>query len=229
MLGTALTGTAKRIVLLGSGELGKEFLLQAQALGVECVAVDRYENAPAMQVAHRSHVIDMTDESQLRYVLEKEKPDFIVPEIEAINTELLLSLEQEGFRVIPTARATNLTMNREGIRRLASEDLGLKTAKYAFADNFSDFEKGVREIGIPCVVKPIMSSSGKGQSTIKSESDIQKSWDYAFSGSRGKSEKVIIEEFIKFDSEITLLTVRHESGTSFCDPIGHIQAGGDYQ
>ena len=229
MIGTPLTMTARKLMLLGCGELGKEVIIEAQRLGIECIAVDRYDNAPAMQVAHRSHTIDMLDEAKLRSLVEKEKPDFIVPEIEAINTELLLKLEEEGFNVIPTARATNLTMDREGIRRLAAEKLSLKTAQYAFAENFSEFKEAVDKIGIPCVIKPIMSSSGKGQSTIKEEGDIQSSWDYAFSGSRGKSEKVIIEEFINFDSEITLLTVRHKDGTSFCPPIGHVQEKGDYR
>ena len=229
MLGTPLTSTAVKILLLGCGELGKEVIIEAQRLGVETIGVDRYENAPAMQVAHRSYTIDMQDSQKLREIVEKEKPDFIVPEIEAINTELLIQLEKEGFNVIPTARATNLTMNREGIRRLAAEELNLKTAKYAFAETREEFEKAVREIGIPCVVKPIQSSSGKGQSTIQSEADIEKAFEYALSGSRGKSEKIIIEEFIHFDTEITLLTVRHITGTSFCEPIGHVQKSGDYR
>lgn len=229
MLGTPFTKTSKKLILLGCGELGKEVIIEAQRLGIECIGIDRYENAPAMQVCHRRYVINMLDETALRMVIETENPDWIVPEIEAINTELLVQLESEGFNVIPTAKATNLTMNREGIRRLAAEELGLKTANYAFAKTFGEFKKAVKKIGIPCVVKPIMSSSGKGQSTIKSEADIQTAWDYAFSGSRGKSEKVIIEEFIHFDSEITLLTVRHIRGTDFCDPIGHVQEKGDYR
>ncbi len=229
MLGTALTPTATKILLLGCGELGKEVVIEAQRLGVETIGVDRYENAPAIQVAHRGYTIDMQDEQKLRKVIEKEKPDFIVPEIEAINTELLLELEKEGFNVIPTARAANLTMNRERIRRLAAEKLKLKTPKYAFAETREEFQKAVEEIGIPCVVKPIQSSSGKGQSTVQSEDDIEKAFEYALSGSRGKSEKVIVEEFVNFETEITLLTVRHVGGTSFCDPIGHIQKSGDYR
>lgn len=229
MIGTPLTSTATKMLLLGCGELGKEVVIEAQRLGIEVIGVDRYEHAPAMQVAHRSHVIDMQSEEELRRVLETEKPDFIVPEIEAINTELLLELEKEGFTVIPTARAANLTMNREGIRRLAAEELKLPTAKYAFAENLEEFKKAVSEIGIPCVVKPIQSSSGKGQSTIASEADIEKAFEYALSGSRGKSEKIIVEEFIKFETEITLLTVRHAEGISFCPPIGHIQKAGDYR
>jgi phosphoribosylglycinamide formyltransferase 2 len=216
-------------MMLGCGELGKEVIIEAQRLGVETIGVDRYENAPGMQVAHRSYAIDMQSEEAMREVIEKEKPDFIVPEIEAINTELLLTLEKEGFNIIPTARAANLTMNREGIRRLAAEELNLKTPKYAFAETREEFEKAVHDIGIPCVVKPIQSSSGKGQSTISTEADIGKAFDYALSGSRGKSEKVIVEAFVKFETEITLLTVRHKDGTSFCDPIGHIQKSGDYR
>lgn len=229
MIGTPLTPTATKIMMLGCGELGKEVVIAAQNLGIEVIGVDRYENAPAMQVAHRSYAIDMQSEEALREVIEHEKPDFIVPEIEAINTELLIKFEKEGFNVIPTANAANLTMNREGIRRLAAEDLNIRTAKYAFAETLEEFQTAVKEIGIPCVVKPIQSSSGKGQSTIETEADIEKSYEYALSGSRGKSEKIIIEEFVKFDTEITLLTVRHANGTSFCDPIGHIQKAGDYR
>ena len=229
MLGAPLSPTATKLMMLGCGELGKEVIIEAQRLGVETIGVDRYENAPGMQVAHRSYAIDMQSEEAMREVIEKEKPDFIVPEIEAINTELLLTLEKEGFNIIPTARAANLTMNREGIRRLAAEELKLKTPKYAFAETREEFEKAVHDIGIPCVVKPIQSSSGKGQSTISAEADISKAFDYALSGSRGKSEKVIVEAFVKFDTEITLLTVRHVGGTSFCDPIGHIQKSGDYR
>lgn len=229
MIGTPLKQGATKILMLGCGELGKEVVIEAQRFGIEVVAVDRYADAPAMQVAHRSHVIDMLDREALSRVINEEKPDFIVPEIEAINTEYLLELEKEGFNVIPTARATNLTMNREGIRRLAAEDLGLLTAKYLFATNPEEFRNGVREIGLPCVVKPIMSSSGKGQSTVHEEGDIDKSWAYAQAGARGTGDKVIIEEFIPFDYEITLLTVRHANGTSYCPPIGHVQEGGDYQ
>jgi len=229
MIGTPLKQGATKILMLGSGELGKEVVIEAQRFGIEVIAVDRYADAPAMQVAHRSHVIDMLDREALSRVINAEKPDFIVPEIEAINTEYLLELEKEGFNVIPTARATNLTMNREGIRRLAAEDLGLLTAKYLFAANLEEFRNGVKEIGLPCVVKPIMSSSGKGQSTVREEGDIDKSWAYAQAGARGTGDKVIIEEFIPFDYEITLLTVRHANGTSYCPPIGHVQEDGDYQ
>ena len=229
MIGTPLKQGATKILMLGSGELGKEVVIEAQRFGIEVIAVDRYADAPAMQVAHRSHIIDMLDREALSRVINEEKPDFIVPEIEAINTEYLLELEKEGFNVIPTARATNLTMNREGIRRLAAEDLGLLTAKYLFATNLEEFRSGVQQIGLPCVVKPIMSSSGKGQSTVREEGDIDKSWAYAQAGARGTGDKVIIEEFIPFDYEITLLTVRHANGTSYCPPIGHVQEGGDYQ
>jgi phosphoribosylglycinamide formyltransferase 2 len=229
MIGTPLKQGATKILMLGSGELGKEVVIEAQRFGIEVIAVDRYADAPAMQVAHRSHVIDMLDREALSRVINQEKPDFIVPEIEAINTEYLLELEKEGFNVIPTARATNLTMNREGIRRLAAEDLGLLTAKYLFATTLEEFRSGVQEIGMPCVIKPIMSSSGKGQSTVREEGDIDKAWAYAQAGARGTGDKVIIEEFIPFDYEITLLTVRHANGTSYCPPIGHVQEGGDYQ
>lgn len=229
MLGTPLTTTATKMLLLGCGELGKEVAIEAQRFGIEVIGIDRYANAPAMQVAQKGFVIDMQDAVALRQIIERERPDFIVPEIEAINTELLLELEKEGFNVIPTARAAHLTMNREGIRRLAAEELKIKTARYAFAENLTEFKKAVAEIGIPCVVKPIQSSSGKGQSTIKSAADIEKAFAYALSGSRGKSEKVIVEAFVKFETEITLLTVRHAGGISFCSPIGHIQISGDYR
>lgn len=230
MLGTPYTKTAKKLMLLGSGELGKEVIIEAQRFGIETIAVDRYKKAPAMQVAHFSRAINMQDTDKLREVIEEFKPDYIVPEIEAINTEFLLQLEKEGFNIIPTARATNLTMDREGIRRLAAEDLGVPTAKFEFAENLEDFTKSVKNIGIPCVVKPIQSSSGHGQSTIKSEDDIEKAWNFALEDSRGASSKVIIEEFIKFDSEITLLTIREKSGKiQFCDPIGHVQVSGDYR
>ncbi|MBA2862544.1 formate-dependent phosphoribosylglycinamide formyltransferase [Methanococcus maripaludis] len=228
MVGTPLFSNAKKILLLGSGELGKEVIIEAQRFGVECIAVDSYENAPAMQVAHRFHVIDMKDGGALRAVIEREKPDLIVPEIEAINTDTLKELETEGYHVVPTANATKLTMDREGIRRLAFEKLGLRTAKYEFAESLEELKEAVQRIGIPCVIKPIMSSSGKGQSTIKSERDIEKSWDYAKSAARGIGTKVIVEEFIKFDYEITLLTARTSEGTKFCEPIGHIQIDGDY-
>ncbi|RII28807.1 MAG: phosphoribosylglycinamide formyltransferase 2 [Geobacter sp.] len=228
MFGTPLKKSATRILLLGSGELGKEVAIEAQRLGVEVIAVDRYPDAPAMQVAHRSHVVNMLDKGELERIIRLEHPDFIVPEIEAINTSYLLELEREGFTVIPTARAANLTMNREGIRRLAAEELVLPTASYRFASTIDEFRAGILEIGLPCVVKPIMSSSGKGQSVVRSEADIAAAWTYAMEGGRGASDRVIIEEFIDFDYEITLLTVRHKDGTRFCPPIGHVQIKGDY-
>ncbi len=228
MLGTPLKKGATRLMLLGSGELGKEVVIEAQRLGVEVIAVDRYPDAPAMQVAHRSHVISMLDRAALDRVIRQERPTYIVPEIEAIDTGYLLELEREGFTVIPTARATNLTMNREGIRRLAAEELGLPTAAYRFAKSIEEFRAGVAEIGLPCVVKPIMSSSGKGQSVVKTTAEVDVAWSYAMEGARGASDTVIIEEFIDFDYEITLLTVRHAAGTSFCPPIGHVQIKGDY-
>ncbi|WP_246942841.1 phosphoribosylglycinamide formyltransferase 2 [Bacillus pinisoli] len=218
----------KKVLLLGSGELGKEVIIEAQRLGVETVAVDRYEHAPAMQVAHRSYVIDMLDPVALREVVEKEKPDLIVPEIEAIATSELLKLEEEGYNVIPTARAAKLTMDREGIRRLAAEELNLPTAKYEFADTYEEFLEGTNKIGFPCVVKPLMSSSGKGQSVCRSAEEVNKSWQIAMEGGRVQNGRVIIEEFITFESEITLLTVRAVNGTMFCSPIGHIQKEGDY-
>ena len=228
-IGTPCSESATRVLLLGSGELGKEVVIELQRLGVEVIAVDRYGDAPAMQVAHRSHVISMLDGKALRAVIEKERPKLIVPEIEAIATDTLLELEQEGYTVVPTARAARLTMNREGIRRLAAEELGLRTSPYEFAVTEEEFKAAVSRIGIPCVVKPIMSSSGKGQSTIKSESDIDAAWKYAQEGGRTGKGKVIVEGFVDFDYEITLLTVQHAGGVSFCDPIGHIQEGGDYQ
>ncbi|MEW9053093.1 MAG: phosphoribosylglycinamide formyltransferase 2 [Neobacillus sp.] len=218
----------KKVMLLGSGELGKETIIEAQRLGLETIAVDRYENAPAMQVAHRSYVVDMLDGEELRRVIEQEKPDLIVPEIEAIATEKLIELENEGFCVVPTAKAVNLTMDREGIRRLASEELGLPTAKYAFADTLEELRNAVQEIGVPCVIKPVMSSSGKGQTVCRSIEDVESSWNEAIIGGRGKKARVIVEEFIHFESEITLLTVRSVSGTTFCAPIGHVQKDGDY-
>jgi len=228
-LGTALTKSAVKVLMLGSGELGKEVVIEMQRFGVEVVAVDRYENAPAMQVAHRSYTINMLDPAALRKVIEAEKPDYIVPEIEAIATPELLKLEQEGYHVIPTARATFLTMNREGIRRLAAEELGLPTSKYRFASTEEEYKQAVREVGIPCVVKPVMSSSGHGQSMVKTEADIAKSWEIAQSGGRAGAGKVIVEGFVDFDYEITLLTVRHAGGTLFLEPIGHHQVNGDYQ
>ncbi|MFF2459227.1 phosphoribosylglycinamide formyltransferase 2 [Peribacillus simplex] len=219
---------SKKILLLGSGELGKEVIIEAQRLGVETVAVDRYEHAPAMQVAHRSYVIDMLDAEQLRGIVEKEQPDLIVPEIEAIATSELIKLEEEGFHVIPTARAAKLTMDREGIRRLASETLEIPTAAYKFADTYEEFVQAAKEVGFPNVVKPLMSSSGKGQSVCCTEGDLEDCWRIAMEGGRVQNGRVIIEEFIRFDSEITLLTVRAINGTMFCAPIGHIQQGGDY-
>ncbi|OGX68542.1 MAG: phosphoribosylglycinamide formyltransferase 2 [Paenibacillus sp. RIFOXYA1_FULL_44_5] len=226
--GSALTSQAKKLMLLGSGELGKEVAIEAQRYGIEVIAVDAYDHAPAMQAAHRAYVIPMLDANLLRELIHKEKPDFIVPEIEAIATEELLHLEQEGFNVIPTARAANLTMNREGIRRLAAEELGLAAANYRFADTLEELEQSAAEIGFPCVIKPIMSSSGKGQSVVRSSEELSHAWEYAQSGKRGHGTRVIIEEFVKFDSEITLLTVRAVNGTLFCPPIGHIQKDGDY-
>jgi len=227
-IGTPLKPGATKLLLLGSGELGKEVAIEAQRLGVEVIAVDRYPHAPAMQVAHRSHVISMLDRSELRRVIDMERPDLIVPEIEAIDTAFLLELEKDGKRVIPTARATNLTMNREGIRRLAAEELGLPTAPYAFAKTAEELRSKAATIGFPCVVKPIMSSSGKGQSVVKTAAELDAAWNYAMDGARGVSDTVIIEGFIDFDYEITLLTVRHAGGTSFCPPIGHVQIKGDY-
>ena len=228
-LGAALRPSATRLMLLGSGELGKETAIEAQRLGIEVIAVDRYAHAPAMQVAHRSHVLDMLDGVALRALIEAERPDLIVPEIEAIATPALVEMEQEGWRVIPTARAAWLTMNREGIRRLAAEELGLPTSPYRFADNEADYRAAVDALGMPCVVKPIMSSSGKGQSVIQSNDDITPAWSYAQEGGRAGKGRVIVEGFIDFDYEITLLTVRHAGGTSFCPPIGHLQIKGDYR
>lgn len=218
----------RKMMMLGSGELGKEVIIEAQRLGIETIAVDRYEGAPAMQVAHRSYVVDMLDPAAIRQIAEKERPDLIVPEIEAIATSELLKLEEEGFRVIPTARAARLTMDREGIRRLASETLGLPTAAYRFADTFEQFSAAAKEMGFPCVVKPLMSSSGKGQSVCRSEQELERSWAIAMEGGRVQQARVIVEEFITFESEITLLTVRAVNGTLFCEPIGHIQKDGDY-
>ena len=228
-LGTPLTGGATRLLLLGCGELGKEVLIEAQRLGVETIAVDRYANAPAMQVAHRSHVIDMLDGAAIRRVIEAEKPHFVVPEIEAIHTPTLQALEAEGVTVIPTARAARLTMDREGIRRLAAEELGLPTSPYRFADTEAEYRAAVEQLGLPCVVKPVMSSSGKGQSLLRSEADIGPAWQYAQAGGRAGAGRVIVEGFVAFDYEITLLTVRHTGGTAFCEPVGHIQVDGDYR
>ena len=232
-IGTPLSNTATRVLFCGGGELGKEVVIELQRLGVEVIVVDRYANAPAMQVAHRSHVISMLDGDALRAVIETEKPDFIVPEIEAIATDTLQQLESEGYTVIPTALAAKLTMNREGIRRLAAEELGIKTSPYQFATTREEFDAAVAKIGIPCVIKPIMSSSGKGQSTIKTVADIDQAWNYAQEGGRTGAGKIIVEGFVEFDYEITQLTVRHQQGdeivTSFCKPIGHVQVDGDYR
>jgi len=216
-------------MLLGSGELGKEVVIELQRLGCEVIALDRYANAPAMQVAHRSHVVSMLDGEALRHLISLEKPHFIVPEIEAIATETLVELENEGYNIVPTARAAKLTMNREGIRRLAAEELGLKTSPYVFASTEEEFRAAIAQIGMPCVVKPIMSSSGKGQSVVKTEADIAYSWQYAQEGGRAGKGKVIVEGFVDFDYEITLLTVRHIGGTAFCPPVGHTQIKGDYR
>ena len=228
-IGTPLSPCATKVVLCGSGELGKEFVIELQRYGVEVIALDKYPNAPAMQVAHRSYVVSMLDGARLREIIEKEKPDYIVPEVEAIATTTLMELEKEGYHVIPTAKATYLTMNREGIRRLAAEELNIPTSPYRFASDFEEFSEAVKTIGLPCVVKPIMSSSGHGQSVIRKEEDIQHSWDYAQEGGRAGAGKVIVEGFVDFDYEITQLTVRHINGTSFCEPIGHIQVDGDYR
>jgi len=228
-IGTPLAANATRVLMCGGGELGKEVVIELQRLGVEVIVVDRYANAPAMQVAHRSHVISMLDGEALREVIQAEKPDLIVPEIEAIATDTLIELEAEGFTVIPTANATRLTMNREGIRRLASETLGLKTSPFKFAETREEYLAAIQDIGLPCVVKPIMSSSGKGQSTVKTEDQIESAWQYAQEGGRAGQGKVIIEGFVDFDYEITLLTVRHTNGTAFCEPIGHVQVDGDYR
>jgi len=228
-IGTPLTSVAKKALLCGSGELGKEVALELQRYGVEVIALDRYENAPAMQVAHRSYVLSMLDGERLREIIEAEKPDIIIPEVEAIATPVLVELEKEGYRVAPTAKAVWLTMNREGIRRLAAEECGLKTTEYRFADNREEFEQAVAEIGIPCVVKPIMSSSGHGQSTIKKAEDIDRSWQIAQEGGRAGAGRVIVERFVDFDYEITLLTVRHIGGTTLLEPIGHHQVDGDYR
>ena len=228
-IGTPLSPSATKVMLLGSGELGKEVVIELQRLGVEVIAVDRYENAPAMQVAHRHYVISMLDGAALRELVEKERPNYIVPEIEAIATDTLVELEDEGYTVIPTARAAQLTMNREGIRRLAAEQLGLTTSAYQFASTEEEFNVAVLEIGFPCVVKPIMSSSGKGQSVVKSEADMARAWQYAQEGGRAGKGKVIVEAFVDFDYEITMLTVRHLDGTAFCAPVGHTQIKGDYR
>lgn len=229
MFGTATSTHATRVLLLGSGELGKEVAIECQRLGLEVIACDRYADAPAMQVAHRSYVIDMLDGKALEEIIKKEQPAYVVPEIEAIATDKLVELEEKGVNVVPTAKATKLTMNREGIRRLAAEELNLTTSPYQFADNFDNFKAAVEHVGIPCVVKPVMSSSGKGQSVIKTEQDVQAAWEYAQEGGRTGAGRVIVEGFIDFDYEITLLTVRAKDGVHFCAPIGHRQEDGDYR
>jgi phosphoribosylglycinamide formyltransferase 2 len=227
--GTPLSNHAVRVLLLGSGELGKEVAIELQRFGVEVIAVDRYADAPAMQVAHRSHVIDMLDGAALRALIARERPDLVVPEIEAIHTPTLVELEKEGLRVIPTARAAWLTMDREGIRRLAAEELGLPTSPYRFCDTQAEYRAAAQAIGYPFVVKPVMSSSGKGQSTVRDAAELDEAWDYAQSGGRAGQGRLIVEGFVDFDYEITLLTVRHQGGTSFCLPIGHRQEHGDYR
>ena len=228
-IGTTFTKYGKKALLCGSGELGKEVAIELQRYGVQVVAVDKYEGAPAMQVANSFHVIPMLDGRALREVIEQEKPDVIIPEIEAIATDTLVELENEGYHVVPTAKAARLTMNREGIRRLAAETLGLPTSPYRFASDRAGFEKAVEEIGMPCVVKPVMSSSGHGQSVIRSEADIDSAWHISQEGGRAGSGKVIVEGFVDFDYEITLLTVRHSAGTTFLKPVGHHQVDGDYR
>lgn len=229
MFGSANSANSTRVLLLGSGELGKEVAIECQRLGLEVIACDRYANAPAMQVAHRSYVLDMLDGQALEAIINKEQPAYVVPEIEAIATDKLVELEEQGLNVVPTAKATKLTMNREGIRRLAAEELELTTSPYQFADNYHDFKTAVEFVGIPCVVKPVMSSSGKGQSVIKTENDIETAWSYAQEGGRSGAGRVIVEGFIDFDYEITLLTVRAVDGVHFCAPIGHRQEDGDYR
>lgn len=229
MFGTATREGATRVLLLGSGELGKEVAIECQRLGLEVIACDRYADAPAMQVAHRSYVLNMLDGDELEKIIKAEKPTFVVPEIEAIATDKLVELEEQGLNVVPSAKAAKLTMNREGIRRLAAEELGLVTSPYRFADNYEEFVAAVEAVNIPCVVKPVMSSSGKGQSVIKSAQDIEKAWQYAQEGGRTGAGRVIVEGFIDFDYEITLLTVRAADGVHFCAPIGHRQEDGDYR
>ena len=228
-IGTPLSPHATRVLLLGSGELGKEVTIELQRFGVEVIAVDRYADAPAMQVAHRSHVIDMLDGAAVRAVIEREQPHIVVPEIEAIHTPTLVEMEAEGLCVIPTARAARLTMDREGIRRLAAEELGVPVSPYRFVDTLEDYRDAIAALGLPVVVKPVMSSSGHGQSIVRGEDDMQAAWDYAQTGGRAGAGRVIVEGFVDFDYEITLLTVRHAGGTSFCDPIGHLQRDGDYR
>lgn len=228
-IGTPMTAVGKKALLCGSGELGKEVTIELQRYGIEVVACDRYANAPAMQVANKSYVFSMLDGNALREVIEKEKPDYIIPEVEAIATPTLVELEAEGYSVTPTAKAALLTMNREGIRRLAAEELGLPTSFYRFAESREEFDAAIAEVGIPCVVKPIMSSSGHGQSTVKCEADINRSWQIAQEGGRAGAGRVIVERFVDFDYEITMLTVRHSAGTTILEPIGHHQVDGDYR
>jgi phosphoribosylglycinamide formyltransferase 2 len=228
-IGTPMTSVGKKALLCGSGELGKEVAIELQRYGIEVVACDRYPNAPAMQVANRCHVLNMLDGEALRAVIEAEKPDYIIPEVEAIATPTLVELEKEGYSVTPTANAAWLTMNREGIRRLAAEELGLPTSFYRFAETKEEYLAAIAEVGIPCVVKPIMSSSGHGQSTVKCEADIEKSWTIAQEGGRAGAGRVIVERFVDFDYEITMLTVRHSAGTTILEPIGHHQVDGDYR
>ena len=228
-IGSVMTPVGRKALLLGSGELGKEVAIELQRYGVEVIACDKYPDAPAMQVAHRSYVVNMLDGEAIKAIIEKERPDHIIPEVEAIATPMLVKPEEEGFNVTPNARAALLTMNREGIRRLAAEELGLPTSPYRFANDYEEFKQAVEEIGIPCVVKPVMSSSGHGQSVIKSADDIERSWHIAQEGGRAGAGRVIVEGFVNFDYEITLLTVRSVSGTVFCEPVGHIQVDGDYR
>ena len=228
-IGTTFTNSGKKAVLCGSGELGKEVALELQRYGVEVVALDKYENAPAMHVAHKSRVLSMLDGEALKAVIKEENPDYIIPEIEAIATDKLVELEAEGYNVVPTANATKITMNREGIRRLAAEQLGIPTSPYRFAETKEEFDKAVAEIGLPCVVKPVMSSSGHGQSTVKTADQIDEAWRVSQEGGRAGGGKVIVEGFVKFDYEITLLTVRHSGGTTFLKPVGHHQVDGDYR
>lgn len=228
-IGTPLSPSAIKVMLCGAGELGKEVAIEFQRLGVEVIAVDRYPNAPAMQVAHRSHVLAMNDAKALQAVIELERPDYIVPEIEAIATSVLLELETHGYNVVPSARAAHLTMNREGIRRLVAEELNIPTSRYCFADDYSSYQRAIETIGLPCVVKPIMSSSGKGQSLVRESADIEPAWVYSQEGGRTGAGRIIVEGFVDFDYEITLLTIQHSQGVSFCEPIGHRQENGDYQ
>ncbi len=227
--GTPLTGRAARLLLLGAGELGREVAIEAQRLGIEVVAADRYANAPAMAVAHRAHVLDMLDGDELRDLISRERPTWVVPEIEAIHTATLVSMEREGLHVVPSARATHLTMDREGIRRLAAEELGLPVSPYRFVDDVAAYRRAVAELGLPCVVKPLMSSSGRGQSIVRTPDAVDSAWQHAQDGGRAGSGRVIVEGFVAFDREITLLTVRHAGGTSLCAPIGHLQVDGDYR